>query len=180
MNLAKAFTLLLMFGATSCAEKYKKLSPKTLTADEIVALKADATALWELGVSRDIEKLVDMTLQRLIDIGGGRAATKAQLTKAFNEFDADGMVLEDFSLGNVSSVYRADDGYVVFVEHQSTISFGGSRGRVNGFYVAVGDVGRWKFIDSHGITKNPKTLRKLVPGLEPGATLPTHSVQKLP
>ena len=99
---------------------------------------------------------------------------------AFEQFDADGLEFGELKVGEVSPVYQSDDGKVVFVEYSVTAKAGENRGLVNGFYVAVGDVGKWKFLDSNGISKNPKILEVLVPGLDPDVPLPEHSARRLP
>ena len=159
--------------------KAADLPPKTLSEPEIAALKSRITELWQAGLERDVTKVMKMSHFRLFEISGGRLAAEEAWKVAMEKFDEIGMVLVSEELGEPSPVYRSDDGYVVFVPSKVIASSDKGRAQVDGFHIAIGDVGTWKFLGSHGISKDKSLIEKLIPGLEAAAIFPTHTAKEI-
>jgi len=127
--------------------------------------------------ANDVDAILDMTHPRLFEMAGGKEAMRKAAKDTIADLDTAGIEYESLEKGELSPVYTSEDGYVVFVPRTMISLMGGKRVRAETFLIAVGDTGRWKFLDSNPLRNDPSLLRKLVPGLPSELNLPINEIK---
>jgi hypothetical protein len=173
----RLLVLMCLLVLVGCDHETQSLPPKTLTQTEQAELWETTDKLWAAMDANDVDAILDMTHPRLFEMAGGKEAMRKAAKETIADLDAAGIQYESIEKGELSSVYTSKDGYVVFVPRTTIAMIDGKRVRAETFLIAVGDSGRWKFLDSNALRKAPDLLRKLVPGLPSELNLPNNEIK---
>jgi len=151
---------LLLLGAV-CFAQQPEVAAKNKS--EAAAIKAEAENSSRAFINGDMDKMLDLTYPKLIELGGGREKVMAALESELKEMRELGMKIIAHTVGEPEPSVRVGAKLVAIVPTALKTELDGSVIEQKSFWLAVStDEGKsWRFLD--GSSLNTDTLKLLLP-----------------
>ena len=149
------------------------LTAHLCTAQYTEAIKRDATTYNEAYLAQDYDTYVDLSIEQIVKLGGGKASMISVATEQAEMYAGSNMKIESLTPEAVSEVYTSGDALHVVLGQRQVISAGDKKFTTLISYLAESlDEGKtWKFIDL--TPYDQESLSLFMPGISPDVVVPS-------
>lgn len=168
-----ALPLLAMLGCRSEPPPQGQTGPPSPTvAESYPNLTSQAKELNDALVRKDLNRFLDLTHPKVVELGGGREKMLATLKAQLEQTEAEGVIVLSSSIGTPTQVIH--DSGSIYAVMPNTLKVKAQAGTFQTESTLIGvsaDRGaNWTFVDASG--KDDGELKKIIPGVADKLTVP--------
>lgn len=180
MNKSFCLVACLFVICTSTADAQKKAdvtsAKATKTGEDPIKkrVKEDVDAMNAALIKNDLEKVLDLTHPKAIELTGGRKDTLAAMKKGMDEMKAQGTVVQSAESDEPSDPVPSGSSLFIVAPHTIVMKVKGGKLRAKAFVIGVSsDKGKsWKYVNG-GV--GTEAIKKVIPDLPKELKLPEES-----
>ena len=143
------------------------------TADSYPRLTIQAKELIDALLRKDLDRFIDLTHPKVVELGGGREKMRATMKQQLEQTEAEGVVVLASSIGTPTQVIH--DSGSIYVVMPNTLKVKAQAGTFQTESTLIGVSGdngvNWTFVDASG--KDDGELKKILPGVADKLNVPT-------
>jgi|GEM_PF-1243803 len=148
----------------------------TLSERDKVEIAALFDKVNQALATREPKVITETTFGPILAIMGGQEKYIERLENTFKDMDAQKLKLISYTNNIPDTAAKSKQYLICTIREVSILEKPGLKLQVNGFTLAVRKIsgGEWKLIGGNGVSKNPKVLNFLFPGLDKNFEVPEY------
>lgn len=142
------------------------------TAESYPSLEIQAKELIDALLRKDLDRFIDLTHPKVVELGGGREKMRATMKQQLEQTEAEGVAVLASSIGTPTQVIH--DSGSIYVVMPNTLKVKAQAGTFQTESTLIGVSGdngvNWTFVDASG--KDDGELKKILPGVADKLNVP--------
>jgi len=137
------------------------------------AIKYQADLYNEAFVNKDYDTYVDMTIESIVHLGGGKESMISVVKEQVEMYEGSNINLESIILERMSELYKSKDAFHVILRQRHILKIGETKYlKIANYLGESKDEGvTWKFLDLEAYDE--ESLALFIPGISPSVIIPS-------